>query len=208
METVKDFLSKFPTCPKCGADFDVKGTRVFVDGCIGIDIYNARLTTDRLHMAFYPTDPISFVDTEVRFSIDLQTYSIEFDKEKEFLDFIESGLITIDLKVGCSYCACESHIHGFEHGFGATFRLAYNGKKHDFSDTVMSTSSFSCEYNGVVYNFMNLHNINQAWIGKHNDSIIDYECTMINVPIIPLDIFNFSSINETLSKLNKILVLA
>jgi len=208
VETVKDFLNIFPACPKCGADFDVKGTRVVIDGCIGIDIYNARLTPDRLHMVFYPTDPISFVDTEVRFSIDLDRYSIQFEKEKEFLEFVELGLITIELQVGCSYCACETHIHGFEHGFGATFRLAYNRNKNDFSDSIMATSSFSCEDNGIVYNFMNLHNINQAWIGKHNSSFIDYECVMTNVPIISLNMFDFSSSEAVLSKLNKILVLA
>lgn len=208
MGTIKDFLDKFPVCPKCGAEFDVRGTKVIIDGCIGIDLYNVRLTPTTLYVLFYPTDPISFVDEEVDFSINLSSYSVVYKNEQTFKDFVELGIITIDLNIGCSNCACETYIYGFEHGFSACFKLAYDMHKNDFSHTFAVSDGFSHEYEGVVYNFTNLHMVQQAIVGTHNidnKNVNDYN--IVKTPIIPLDNFDFSDPSKVFSKLQNILIL-
>jgi hypothetical protein len=191
----KEFLNKYPTCPKCGIDFR-QSLMVFTDTMIEpclVKSYAIKESELRISMDApgYPS--------RLDYSINYSDGRIKLYNNTKWDDFSANEPMTLTLDFACENCGMYDH-----RGFYASF-FGKTTPGHSFSfgrDLVY----FQYVVEDILYAVQSSYEdgkttleIHQLNLGLHSK---------IELPIMELDLFDFSSKDRMKEKLTTIMLLA
>lgn len=196
---LKEFTEKFPKCPKCNQLVNIDTIVIAEYPIFPFAIKKVVIGRDKIKIA--SDDPISNLK-RLDFSVDYLdgTVKVYNATKKGDLDKFKELSITVDI-------ACKNCGFGGLPGFHATYGGTYSSKDFSFSNFGVQFEEFTYAIDEKFCILKNYYADNRSSLSIHKLNL-GGQVILSNLPLMSIDIFDFSDRTKMEQKLSNITLLA